>query len=184
LVRYRIHDLVEVTGFVGRTPTVRFLNKGAHFSSLAGEKLSEHQVVTAMDRTRDELGHAPLHYVMVPTLTDDAATYTLVVETAEAPEADAARGTLLARFDRHLRTLNIEYDSRRRSGRLAPPRLGLIEACSFDNRRAARARGGNTEQLKHRYLAADPSELATYQVVHTVTPKDRASNTHRADIHA
>ncbi len=43
LYRYNIHDLVHCVGFHGRAPVIEFLNKGSHFSSLSGEKLSEHQ---------------------------------------------------------------------------------------------------------------------------------------------
>ena len=48
LYRYNIHDLVRCVGFHGTAPLIEFLNKGAHFSSLTGEKLSEHQVVAAV----------------------------------------------------------------------------------------------------------------------------------------
>ena len=36
--RYDIHDVVRCVGFVGKCPQLAFLNKGAHFSSLTGEK--------------------------------------------------------------------------------------------------------------------------------------------------
>ena len=49
LYRYQIHDLVRCVGFHGQAPLIEFLNKGAHFSSLTGEKLSEFQVVAAVD---------------------------------------------------------------------------------------------------------------------------------------
>ncbi len=48
LYRYMIHDLVRCVGFEGGAPLLEFLNKGAHFSSLTGEKLSEYQVVAAV----------------------------------------------------------------------------------------------------------------------------------------
>ena len=49
LYRYKIHDLVRCVGFHGQAPVIEFLNKGAHFSSLTGEKLSEHQVIAAVE---------------------------------------------------------------------------------------------------------------------------------------
>jgi hypothetical protein len=39
LWRYRLGDLVEVDGFVGRTPSLRFLGRGGNVSDLCGEKL-------------------------------------------------------------------------------------------------------------------------------------------------
>ena len=56
LYRYHIHDLVECVGFEGKAPRLVFLNKGAHFSSLTGEKLSEHQVVAAVSQAQRNVG--------------------------------------------------------------------------------------------------------------------------------
>jgi hypothetical protein len=41
LWRYRLGDRVEVTGMVGRTPTIRFLGRVGNISDRCGEKLSE-----------------------------------------------------------------------------------------------------------------------------------------------
>ena len=49
LYRYNISDLVRCVGYHGKTPLIEFLNKGAHYSSLTGEKLSEHQVIAAVE---------------------------------------------------------------------------------------------------------------------------------------
>ena len=49
LYRYNISDLVRCVGYHGRAPLIEFLNKGAHYSSLTGEKLSEHQVIAAVE---------------------------------------------------------------------------------------------------------------------------------------
>ena len=59
LYRYQIRDLVRCVGFEGKAPLLDFLNKGSHFSSLTGEKLSEFQVVAAADEVQQELGHPP-----------------------------------------------------------------------------------------------------------------------------
>ena len=49
LYRYNISDLVRCVGYYGQAPLIEFLNKGAHYSSLTGEKLSEHQVIAAVE---------------------------------------------------------------------------------------------------------------------------------------
>ena len=48
LYRYQIFDLIRCVGFHGKAPVIEFLNKGAHISSVTGEKLSEYQVVAAV----------------------------------------------------------------------------------------------------------------------------------------
>ncbi len=68
LYRYDIHDMVRCTDFVGETPVLRFLNKGRHFSSITGEKLSEHQVVLAVTRSFQDLDLPPCTFTLAPTM--------------------------------------------------------------------------------------------------------------------
>ena len=49
LWRYRLGDLVEVTGWVGRTPALRFLGRAGRVSDLRGEKLSDAFVTKAIN---------------------------------------------------------------------------------------------------------------------------------------
>ena len=49
LWRYRLGDLVEVTGWVCRTPALRFLGRAGRVSDLRGEKLSDAFVTKAIN---------------------------------------------------------------------------------------------------------------------------------------
>ena len=62
LYRYDIHDVVRCVGYEGEAPLLEFLNKGAHFSSITGEKLSEFQVVEATRKSFAELGLPLEHF--------------------------------------------------------------------------------------------------------------------------
>ena len=66
MVRYNIYDLVRVVDFRGQTPVLEFLNKGAHICSLVGEKLTEHQVTTAVNAVLAERRQAVHGYVLAP----------------------------------------------------------------------------------------------------------------------
>ena len=66
LYRYQIHDLVRCVGFQGRCPLIEFLSKGAHFSSMTGEKLSEFQVVSAINAAQCSLGLRLASYLLLP----------------------------------------------------------------------------------------------------------------------
>ena len=62
--------------------------------------------------------------------------------------------SLIEEFDRCLAAINIEYASKRGSGRLAPVVLNVLPAgwlADLDRRLAGRQRHAN-EQFKHRYL--------------------------------
>ena len=50
LYRYDMNDIVEVTGHYGKTPLIRFIQKGKGVVSFTGEKLYETQVIAAVDQ--------------------------------------------------------------------------------------------------------------------------------------
>ena len=115
LYRYFINDLVRVTGFFHRMPLLKFMQKGKGVTNITGEKLYESQVIAAVRQVLEQLGRTP-RFVMM--LADEAAQrYCLYVETdaGEKPESQL----LAQRVDAQLRSLNIEYDAKRESGRLA-----------------------------------------------------------------
>jgi len=140
LYRYHIHDLVRCVGFHGKAPLIEFLNKGAHFSSLAGEKLSEFQVVAAINQAQRSLGMRLASYLLLPTWADPPF-YSLVVEEADLD------------LQRH----NLEYENRRSTLRLAPVRIRRVAAgtwSQFQRRRLAQS-GGTVEQYKQPCLLSD-----------------------------
>jgi hypothetical protein len=49
LYRYKMNDIVEVAGLYGRTPLIRFVQKGKGVVSFTGEKLYEVQVIAAVE---------------------------------------------------------------------------------------------------------------------------------------
>ena len=81
LYRYDIHDVVRCVGFEGQAPLVEFLNKGKNFSSLTGEKLSEHQAVRAVKAGFAELG-LPLDTFTLAPVMEGQPRYVLLVEPA------------------------------------------------------------------------------------------------------
>ncbi len=158
LYRYDLGDLVRVVGFVGQAPVIEFLNKGEHVCSLAGEKLTEHQVIRAMEQAGRRAGTNLTNFVLSPRW-DNPPYYLLHVEPASA--GDQAFSDELAReLEQQLSAINIEYASRRRSSRLAPVRLNLLPPgflTQLDHEQAERRRKGN-EQYKHCYLYCRPGE--------------------------
>jgi sterol desaturase/sphingolipid hydroxylase (fatty acid hydroxylase superfamily) len=115
LYRYFINDLVRVTGHFRRMPLLKFMQKGKGVTNITGEKLYESQVLAAVRQVVGEFGRTP-RFVMM--LADEAAQrYRLYVETDAGPKPPSKR--LEEHVDAQLRSLNIEYDAKRESGRLA-----------------------------------------------------------------
>jgi len=115
LYRYFINDVVRVTGFLHSTPLLEFVQKGRGVTNITGEKLYESQVLAATGGAMEQLG---IHARFLMMLADEETRrYTLYVEPDAKPDASAAR--LASEVDARLRDLNIEYDSKRESERLA-----------------------------------------------------------------
>ena len=118
LYRYDMSDIVRVTGFVGATPTLVFVQKGKGITSITGEKLHEGQVINAVTSALQQRGLAPDFFIMLADT--DRAGYSLYLETAADPSGLFPASGLARQVDEHLADLNIEYKSKRASQRLKP----------------------------------------------------------------
>jgi hypothetical protein len=155
LYRYHIHDLVRCVGFQGQAPLLEFLNKGAHYSSLTGEKLSEFQVVTAVNQAQAATGIRLGSFLLLPSW-GDPPFYNLLVESTDLPD-NSARDRLSREVEARLQEVNVEYENKRSTLRLSPIRIQRIIPGSwtdFQRRRLARS-GGTVEQYKQPCLLAD-----------------------------
>lgn len=152
LYRYDIHDAVRCVGFQGQAPLLEFLNKGKNFSNLTGEKLSEYQVIRAVERSFAEL-NLPIDYFLVAPVMEEFPRYLLLVEqNAHRGRADE----LAAAFQRALSQLNEEYAEKSASGRLLPAQVREVPSDTWRRLRAEKMGArGNLEEYKHVCLSQD-----------------------------
>lgn len=118
LYRYDICDVVRCTGFVGTTPVLRFLHKGAYISNLTGEKVSESQVVDAVRHALDANRHRVSFFTLTP-VWGEPPHYQLLLEAGDVPTSELAE-RLANTTDSKLQDLNCEYQEKRSTGRLGP----------------------------------------------------------------
>ncbi len=145
LVRYHMNDVVRVTGRVGATPTLAFVRKGRGVTNITGEKLAEDQVNLAIAGLLAQAGLRTPFYVLVADAA--AAGYTAYIETGRANRPAFAK--LAGPLDQALRKLNIEYDSKRGSGRLKELRLvTLADGAERAYRRHCVGKGQREAQFK------------------------------------
>jgi GH3 auxin-responsive promoter len=141
LYRYFMNDLVEAVGRYRNTPLLRFVQKGKGVTSLTGEKLYEAQVIQAVQDTARRRGFAPGFFLLVAE--EESSSYHLFLET------DVADGSSMvetaADVDQRLGELNLEYHSKRASGRLAPLRVALLKQGAGEAYKAACVRAGQRE---------------------------------------
>jgi hypothetical protein len=118
LYRYRTGDRVRVEGFVGQTPSVRFLGRGNQVVDQVGEKLHEAFVVAALDHALPgSATRGPGFAMLAPD--PDRAGYTLYVDRTPAPDA-------LAQLEEAL-CENPHYAYARDLGQLGALRLFVVE---------------------------------------------------------
>jgi hypothetical protein len=159
LYRYQIHDLVECVGFEGKAPRLVFLNKGAHFSSMTGEKLSEFQVVAAVSAAQKSLGLRLGSFLLLPSW-GEPPRYNLLVEHDDL-NGHESEARLVEAVEAELSRVNQEYENRRATLRLDPIRIRRLLPGSwadFQRRRLAKS-GGTVEQYKQPCLLSDLEAL-------------------------
>jgi hypothetical protein len=169
LYRYNISDLVRCVGYHGKAPLIEFLNKGAHYSSLTGEKLSEHQVIAAVQAAQQALGIHLRSYLLTPTW-DEPPYYSLLVEESDLVLPGIA-GRLAGAVEHELRLQNVEYVSKRDTLRLGAVRILRIADGSwaeFQKRRLVRS-GGTVEQYKQPHLVPDLELIGSFRHLEVVS---------------
>ena len=141
LYRYFMNDLIEVTDIFHRTPLLRFVQKGKGVTSLTGEKVYEAQTIQAVRDVGSRFGMAPAFFVLVAD--DERSAYRLYIESEDRTPPDAQ--TIAVAVDRRLGELNIEYHSKRASGRLGPLSVAWLRPGAAEAYKAACVGRGQRE---------------------------------------
>jgi hypothetical protein len=152
LVRYRLGDVVRVRGWLHQAPLVEFLYRAGRTASIAGEKLTENQVVAAIKAARLTLRLPEFDFVLAPCWADPPY-YRLTIP-------DLSSDHICGVVDHELCEQNEEYDSRRKSSRLGPLQIRTVPAETIRamDQRLSIARQGSAEQYKRPCLFIAPGE--------------------------
>ena len=157
LYRYNIQDVVRCTGFYGTTPLLEFRHKGAHISSITGEKIAESQVVEAVQSSAADLDMKLRLFTVTPEWGNPPGYVLYVDESHPGAVNSLHQQSLAAQVDLALCERNVEYREKRETGRLKPIRCERLDrSCweSFTRSRTQRS-GGSIEQYKHPCLLPD-----------------------------
>jgi GH3 auxin-responsive promoter len=153
LYRYDLNDVVEVRGAYRRTPVIAFVRKGRDMTSITGEKLHLNHVQAAVREAERLTATEIWQFRLIPDV--DAWRYDLLVEPG-GPDLDEIGAQAFARaVDDALARVNVEYAAKRRSHRLALPRLCVMRAGWAERQcRIEFARGRREGQ--HKWRAIQP----------------------------
>ncbi len=161
LYRYDINDIVAVNGFYKGAPKIAFVRKGRDMANITGEKLHVNQVIAAADRAAEQTG---LQWHRVQAIPDlENTRYDLLIETSgDVAPTEVELVEFTNAFDEALSEFNIEYPTKRKSGRLFKPRIVHMRNGWADRKRKREVSEGKKRdaQYKWRYIQLewDPSD--------------------------
>jgi hypothetical protein len=162
LYRYNINDIVEVTGFVGNTPKIIFVQKGKGITNITGEKIYEKQVIEAVKQAEFDCQIQVNFYHCHADL--DNNQYLLFAEF-ESGYSEQEHAEFAQAFEHNLQNLNVEYKTKRASLRLQPAALHRLSFGALEKFKRARIASGIREaQFKTVPLSMDKKLLTSFSV--------------------
>lgn len=169
LYRYNMNDIVEVAAYYQKTPMIRFVQKCDGMVSFTGEKLSETQVLAAVEKAFSSMEGGYEFISAVGKMEDDKPNYAFLVEFDQAPGAAQLKDIVKA-LDESLMEQNQEYAAKRKSMRIDPPVLKVVSRGEFDRYRKRKVTdGGQDGQFKILRLTDDEEFAKEFKVIREVS---------------
>lgn len=166
LYRYDMRDIVEVVGFYNRTPIIAFLHKAGNVVSYTGEKIFETHITDAVNLTVDDTGLQLSGFTFLPDESGDLPRYILMIEPQGGIYSDERLRDFLVYFEKNLRRVNMEYETKRDSMRLESPILAVLREGEYERYRASLiARGASDATTKPPVLKKDPMFINEFNVI-------------------
>lgn len=148
LYRYRILDIVHVTGMHNKTPKIEFLYRSNMGLNAANEKTTTQMLDFVAENLEREFGIDFKGYSFYADTDGEVPRYVMLCDTSsELPLTD--KENFEAAMDRLFRECNEKYDKYRRWGMLREPVVYKLENGSYDAYKASLvAQGRVLNQIK------------------------------------
>ncbi len=148
--RYKLGDVIKVTGFHNGAPIAKFMYRANIMINLCDEKTTQLMLDNAMEAFREETGINYQSYSVYGNMESETPNYVVLVETDDKTEVNEDMRSLVARvFDEKLRENNVEYDRYRVNNTLAPAQAHFLKPGAFaEYRIMLQEMGRDTNQLK------------------------------------
>ena len=167
LFRYNMNDLVEVGGKYYNTPTVHMVSKVNGIVSMTGEKLYEPQFIQAVHEAEEETGIKTKFFVGFADVKESLYHFYYEFEDERIDQKEADEFTKVV--DKHLQTINIEYESKRASFRLHDPQAHILLNNAYARFKAACLRDGFRDgQFKFNLLMQDEKRRNKFSLIERI----------------
>lgn len=171
LYRYQINDIVEVTGTFRRTPLIAFVRKAGEMANITGEKIHVNHLLLAVAATSTKFSLKVEQFRAVPDLED--CRYEIYLELKQRVFSEKLQRELLHSLDHELQYANIEYQQKRKSGRLKMPVIYLMKrGWAEAGLRRHIAEGKRDTQYKPQIICAERSDWFLKFILEEIKEKD------------
>lgn len=146
--RYRIEDVVKVTGFYHQSPKVTFCYRLNQIANISGEKVNQMAFDEIVGNFSEKTGDIPVGYSIYADRSTSPGHYVLLIEsTCEHTPEDEARYARI--FEETFCAGNVSVEPLIKSGALGHCEVKFLQKGTNEAyRELLRARGANLNQVK------------------------------------
>ncbi|MGN0546035.1 MAG: GH3 auxin-responsive promoter family protein [Acutalibacteraceae bacterium] len=146
--RYRIEDVVKVTGYYYGSPKITFCYRLNQIANISGEKINQMALDEIVDNFSNEIGELLIGYSIYADRSTSPGHYILFIETTGEHGKDEEE-QLAKRFEEALCNGNVSVAPLIASGALGHCEVRLLRRGSYDEYRQMLKDGGaNLNQIK------------------------------------
>ena len=126
LYRYDINDTVRVDKFYNQTPVLAFVHKTSDVLNITGEKLHLNQLLMAFKKVQSKFDVSISQFRVASNR--DLVRHEIFMAFGQDVSLELLKNSILPAIDSYLSEINIEYSQKRKSKRLNPPCLHIMES--------------------------------------------------------
>lgn len=170
--RYRIEDVIQVTGFYYESPKVTFRYRLNQISNFSGEKMTQLAFDHIVGKMSEQLGELFIGYSIYPDHNTSPGHYVMLIETANP--VDISKEQEYARLFEEIMSENPSAECVFRNGSLGHCEVKFLRHGTYDDYRAMlKARGANLNQVKPVKLI-DNEERKEFFFSHVIRSEENA----------
>lgn len=146
--RYRIEDVIKVTGFYNSSPKITFCYRLNQIANISGEKVSSLAFDEIVANLSEEMHDLYVGYSIYADRNTSPGHYVLLLETAE-PISETKKAEYGAAFEKMLCKGNVSVEPLIKSGALGHCEVKFLRHGTYDAYRdVLKSKGANLNQVK------------------------------------
>ena len=146
--RYRIMDVIKVTGYYNQSPMITFQYRLNQIANISGEKVSSLAFDEMVANLSEATGDLYIGYSIYADRSTSPGHYKLFLELSE-DISEEKKATYNQQFEKYLCQGNVSVEPLIKSGALGHPEVKFLKKGTYDEyREVLRSRGANLNQVK------------------------------------